>query len=74
MRTTVNIDDTVLRISRSLAAQRGESLSKVISDLIREGLRNGSGYSLEDGFPVFAVEDSDQIITLEDVKKDEDEL
>lgn len=73
MRTTINIEDDILRISKSLAEQRGVSLGKVISDMLRAGLQRSTPHVYDDGLPVFTVMKTSQIITLEDVKKDEDE-
>ncbi len=38
MRTTVDIDDTVLAAARSLARARGVSLGQALSELARRGL------------------------------------
>ncbi len=39
MRTTLNLDDDVLEIARSLASRRQQSLGKVISDTFRNGIQ-----------------------------------
>jgi hypothetical protein len=39
MRTTVDLDQDLLRVARHLAEERGETLGQVLSDLIRRGLR-----------------------------------
>lgn len=38
MRTTLDIDDDLLPVARELAAQRGTSMGKELSDLARDGL------------------------------------
>lgn len=74
MRTTVAIDDDVLDAARKLAAARDQSLGKVVSDLMRRGLRVRTEYPAGDGrFPTFQVREDSPPITLEDVKRDEDE-
>lgn len=74
MRTTVAIDDDVLEAARKLAAARDQSLGKVVSDLMRRGLAVRTSYPAEDdAFPTFEVREDSPPITLEDVKRDEDE-
>ena len=59
MRTTLSIDEDVLRAARALAAAQRRSLGRVISDLARRGLApRADRIGSEDGFPVFKV-DSD---------------
>ena len=45
VRITVDIDDDVLQSAKELAAKRGTTLGRVVSDLIRSALahRSGSG-------------------------------
>ena len=38
MRTTVDLDEEVLRVAKSLARQRGESLGRVLSDYFQRAL------------------------------------
>lgn len=74
MRTTVAIDDDVLEAARKLAAARDQPLGKVVSDLMRRGLAVRSDYPTgETGFPTFEVREDSPPITLEDVKRDEDD-
>jgi hypothetical protein len=74
MRTTVAIDDDVLEAARKLAAARDQSLGRVVSDLMRRGLAvRAEPRVRDDGFPTFEVRDDSPPITLEDVKRDEDE-
>jgi hypothetical protein len=74
MRTTVAIDDDVLEAARKLAAARDQSLGRVVSDLMRRGLAVRAEPRVRDlGFPTFEVRDDSPPITLEDVKRDEDE-
>ena len=48
MRTTVNLDDDMLRVARALARQRGQSLGRVLSDCLRAALRPASPDALEE--------------------------
>lgn len=68
MRTTVNLDDDVLRAIRSLARERRESLGDVISTLVREALRPPDNVMYEDDFPVFQVREDASPITPEMVE------
>ena len=75
MRTTLTIDDDLLAAARSLAHTKSESVGRVLSDLARRGLsatprvgKRGEGI-----FPVFHVPPGANPITLEDIKKLDDE-
>lgn len=67
MRTTLEIDDTVLAAARSLARTRGISLGAAVSEMARRGLaaeaepRRDLSYS---PFPVM-VGDDDALVTDE---------
>ena len=43
MRTTLDIDDDVLRLVKDVAAARKQTAGKVISDLAREALTRPAG-------------------------------
>jgi hypothetical protein len=76
MRTTLTIDDDVLAAAKSLARAKSQSVGRVISDLVRRALAEPSNRPRKTatGFPVFNVAEGAQPITLEDVRKDEDEV
>lgn len=74
MRTTITLDDDVLRLARSLSRARSISLGAAVSELIRRAVRQERITTEEDGFPVFRVSPGAPPITLEDVKQAEDEL
>lgn len=67
MRTTVDLDEDVLKAARSLASSRGISLGKALSELARKGLQREAGTPTA-GFPTFKVSPSDPVITPEHVK------
>ena len=76
MRTTLTIDDDLLAAAKALARDRSEPVGKVLSELARRGLnattRVGKG-SAPKSFPVFSISPQARPITLEDVRKGEDE-
>ena len=75
MRTTLNIDDEILEVARSLAGERHLSIGAVVSDLARRGLRQrSSGRRGQAGFPVFEVSRDSRPLTLDRVRQFESEL
>lgn len=75
MRTTLNIDDEILEAARSLADERDLSVGAVLSELARRGLqRPGAGQRRNKGFPVFDVSQGSTPLTLDRVKRHEDEI
>jgi hypothetical protein len=62
MRTTLAIDDDVLREAREIAAADGRSVGAVISDLARRALAPVAIRG-EQGLPVFDVAPSAPVIT-----------
>jgi hypothetical protein len=77
MRTTLSIDDDILVATKSLAHARSESLGRVISDLVRRSInatpRVGKRREKGKRFPVFRVSPDAHPISIEDVRKFEDE-
>jgi hypothetical protein len=76
MRTTLTIDDDLLAAARSLARAKSQTLGGALSELARRGLagtprvraaRRGAG------FPVFSIPRNAHPITIDDVRKGEDE-
>jgi hypothetical protein len=74
MRTTVNIDDDVMRAARQLADGSGESLGQVLSRLARTALaaRREQGY--RGGVKLLPVRPDATGATLEEVNRLRDEL
>ena len=66
MRTTVMIDDDVLAVARALAARKGSSLGRALSELARRGFK-GAATTEHDGVPVFRIPEDARPITSEDV-------
>jgi hypothetical protein len=55
MRTTLDIDDDVLKIAKDMARVRKESAGRVISDLLREAMTRPSSvrdFEIVDGIPL----------------------
>ena len=73
MRTTVNLEADVLSAAKKIATARSVSLGKALSDLARRGLEAARPGGRKSGFPVFDVPRGAAPLTLEDVKRDEDE-
>lgn len=74
MRTTVTIDDDLLEAAKALAAQKRVPLGKAISELMRKGIQfRGTSKERRSGFPVFKVSANARAITLETVKRAEEE-
>ena len=72
MRTTLELDDTVLAVARSMSRDEGISLGAAVSKLAERGLR---GRSVTDvgGFPVFTVSADAAPITVELVNDHRDD-
>lgn len=74
MRTTVRIDDDLLDAARAVAVQRKTSLGRVLSDWIRKSLTApGKVQQRKGGFPVFRVPDGARPVTLETVRRAEED-
>jgi hypothetical protein len=69
VRTTLNLDDDVLRAARSLADEEGLSLGSVVSELLRRALAPDPHTRYRDGFPVFRVSEGAPPITPEMVER-----
>ena len=52
MRTTLDIDDDLLQVAKELAAARGATAGRVVSDLLRKALEPSSGGVVRNGVPV----------------------
>ena len=72
MRTTLDIDEDVLRAAKSIARAREASLGRVVSELARKGLTPRTAASRR-GFPVFRVARDAPPITEDMVRRAEEE-
>ena len=55
MRTTLNIDDDVLQAAKELAAIRGLTAGRVISDLVRTALAPDRPARMRNGVPLLPL-------------------
>lgn len=70
MRTTVNIDDDVLRAVKELARMRGDTIGATLSDLARTALRPSTRTppSIRNGVPVLPPRPGAAIVTPDVVR------
>ena len=70
MRTTINLDDDVLRAARELASLSGRSLGRVVSDLVRTALSaERRDITVRNGVPVLAPTAEGGLVSPEDVRE-----
>jgi hypothetical protein len=74
MRTTLSLDDDVLREVKTYAKSRDVAIGKAVSDLIRQGLRAPLQTRVVNGFHVVELPPGSPPVSTEDVKKLQDEL
>jgi hypothetical protein len=69
MRTTLEIDDTVLAAVKEIAETENKTAGAVLSELARKGLsQTGKVATRKSGFPTFAVAAGAKPFTSADVK------
>lgn len=74
MRTTLDIDDDVLQAAKEIAANRGTTMGKVISELVRKGLRPKPWVRVRNGVPLLGPRGpNDPILTVEFINRLRDE-
>jgi hypothetical protein len=74
MRTTLDIDDEVLRAAKELAALQGSTAGKVLSELARKALRPADTKKSErNGVPLLPPRPGAGPVTLETVNELRDE-
>lgn len=64
MRTTLDIDSSVLEAARSIALLSRRSIGTVISELAARGMKAGQTTSSESGHPVFLLPGDAQPLNL----------
>ena len=70
MRTTLRIDEDVLRVARSLARSEGKTIGEVVSELARKGFRpSPSKRRGRSGLPIFDVPANTPPLTPEMVRE-----
>jgi hypothetical protein len=75
MRTTIDLAPELLAAAKQLAAAREQSLGTVISELALQALRTRAEKPTTNrsGFPIFKIRKGAAPISLNDVKRDEDD-
>jgi hypothetical protein len=74
MRTTLSIDDDVLREVKVYADSRDLALGKAVSELVRRGLQAPLQTSLVNGFHVVELPLRSPTVTGEQIRKLQEEL
>ena len=70
MRTTVDLDEDILRVAKDIARDRDESLGRVLSDLARRGLKPPARkFKTRNGVPLLMPKPEAKPITSEHVKE-----
>lgn len=68
MRTTVNLDEDVLQLAKTIAEGRGVSIGKVLSDLARQGATAQRPLRERNGVYLFSPDDAAQTFGPDDVE------
>lgn len=74
MRTTLSLDDDVLRAARQLAESTGQTLGQALSALARKGLEGPVGRGRRNGVRLLPVREGAKGATLDEVNRLRDEL
>jgi hypothetical protein len=70
VRTTVDLDEDILRVAKDLARDGGQSLGRVLSDMVRRGLEPPKTTPRKrNGIPVFDRLPGGKPVTSEIVKE-----
>jgi cell pole-organizing protein PopZ len=69
MRTTLDIDDDVLQAVKELAAARGSSAGRTLSDLARRALRPATKEQTRNGVPLLLDRPGSGVVTVEHVAR-----
>jgi hypothetical protein len=70
MRTTVNLDDDVLRAAKELAALSGQTLGEVLTHLVRSALDpERDDLSERNGVPLLAPKADARMVTSDDIAR-----
>jgi len=70
MRTTVDLDEDILRTAKDLARENEQSLGRVISDLARRGLNPPTRkFKTRNGVPLLMPKPGAKLVTSEHVKE-----
>jgi hypothetical protein len=73
MRTTLDIEEDVLRAAKEIARQRKTTVGQVLSDLARDALTRKPRVTRKNGLPIFPRQPNARVVTLELVNELRDE-
>ncbi len=73
VRTTVDIDEDILRVAKDLASLQDKSIGKVLSELARKGLKPEPPSEPHSRIPRLQLRPGGRMVTLEDVNRIRDE-
>ncbi len=73
MRTTLDIADDVLAAAKAIARAQGKTVSAVVSELARHGLRGPTRLGSRNRAPILKVKNPDARVTLDIVNALRDE-
>ena len=73
VRTTLDIDDDVLLAVKTLSRQRRVPAGRLLSELARKSLTTGTRGSARNGVPLFPVRSGGGLVTMDLVKRLQDE-
>jgi hypothetical protein len=74
MRTTLSLDDDLLPQVKTYAESRDITVGKAVSELVRRGLRAPIQTRLVNGFHVIELPPGSPPVTIEHIRKLEEEL
>jgi len=70
MRTTIDLDEDILRTAKDLARENEQSLGRVLSDLARRGLKPPTRkFKTRNGVPLLMPKPGARLVTSEHVKE-----
>ena len=73
MRTTIDIDEDILTVTKEIAQREGLSMGKVLSNLVRLALTRQSDLQYRNEVPLFPRNPSSQVVTLDLINQLRDE-
>ena len=70
MRTTIDLPEPLLRTAKAIAAANKQTLSQVVSDLVRKGLKpEPVQFEMKNGFPIFPSSPGAEPITPDQINE-----
>ncbi|PYQ58588.1 MAG: CopG family transcriptional regulator [Acidobacteria bacterium] len=74
MRTTLDIDEDVLRAAKEIAAMQGTSTGRALSELARRALRSSdSSPTIRNGVPLLPERPGERLVSMELVNRMRDQ-